>query len=70
MMLVESKPMINYKSMSKLLHFLDVKNFPKTQPPNIVGWEMSSCMHDVVVKKAKSLVEGASSSFLSFVMKS
>ncbi len=28
-MMVESRPMINYESMSKLLHFLDVKNFPK-----------------------------------------
>jgi hypothetical protein len=59
MMLVESKPMINYKSMSKLLHFLDVKKIKKTQQSNIVGWVMSSCMHDVVVKKAKSLVEDA-----------
>jgi hypothetical protein len=27
--MVESKPMTNCGSMNKLLHFLDVKNFPK-----------------------------------------
>ncbi len=28
-MLVEGTPMIDFESMSKLLHFLDAKNFPK-----------------------------------------
>jgi hypothetical protein len=35
--LVESRPMIDYESMSKFLHFLDVKNFPKTDWSNING---------------------------------
>ncbi len=58
-LLVENKPMTNYESMRKLLHFLDVKNFPKTHCSNIVGWEMVVCMHDLVVNKTKALVEGA-----------
>jgi len=29
-MLIEGKPMTDYESMSKLLHFLDVNFFPKT----------------------------------------
>jgi hypothetical protein len=37
-MLIEGKPMTDYESMCKLLHFLDVKNFPKTHCSNIVGW--------------------------------
>jgi hypothetical protein len=64
-MLDKSKPMTNYENMNKLLHFLDVKNFPKiTHWSNVVCWEMASCMHDVVVKKTKSLVEGVM--FISF----
>ncbi len=43
-MLVENKPMTNYESMSKLLHFLHVKNFPKSHCSNIIGWEMAVCM--------------------------
>jgi len=56
-MLAKGKPMINYKNMSKLLHFLDVKFFPKTHWSNIVGWDMTICMHDLVVNKTKSLFE-------------
>ncbi len=63
-MLVEGKPMTDYESMSKLLHFLNVKNFPKTHCSNIVGWEMATCMHDLVVNKTKPLVEGVR--FISF----
>ncbi len=49
--------MINYKSMSKLLHFFDLKNFPKTHWSNIFGWEMTTCVDDLVVNKTKSLFE-------------
>jgi hypothetical protein len=56
-MLAKGKPMINYKNMSKLLHFFDVKFFPKTHWSNIVGWELTICMHDLVVNKTKSLFE-------------
>jgi hypothetical protein len=56
--------MTNYESMSKLLHFLDVKNFPKTHWSNTSGWEMASCMHESVFNKTKSLVE--SGKFISF----
>jgi hypothetical protein len=56
-MLAKGKPIIKYESMIKLLHFFDVKNFPKTHWSNIVGWEMTTCMHDLVVNKTKSLVE-------------
>jgi hypothetical protein len=58
-MLSKGRPMTNYESMSMLLHFLDVKDFPKTHWSNIVVWEMVACMHDLVVNKTKSLVEGA-----------
>ncbi len=63
-MLVEGKSMIDYESMNKLLHFHNVKNFPKTHCSNIASWEMATCMHDLVVNKTKSLVEGAR--FISF----
>jgi hypothetical protein len=36
-MFVKGKPMIDYENMNKLLHFLDVKDFPKTHWSNIVG---------------------------------
>jgi hypothetical protein len=38
-MVSKVKPMI--KHMSKLLQFLDVKDFPKTHWSNLVGWEMA-----------------------------
>jgi len=56
-MLVEGRPMIDFESMNKLVHFLDVKNFPKTHWSNTSGWEMASCMHDLVVNKTKTFVE-------------
>jgi len=56
-MLVKGRPMTNFESMSKLLHFFDVKNFPKTHWSNTSGWEMTSCMHDLVVNKTKTLVD-------------
>jgi hypothetical protein len=36
-MFAKGKPMIDYVSMNKLLHFLDVKEFPKTHWSNIIG---------------------------------
>ncbi len=57
--------MINYKSMNKMLHFLDVKNFPKAHWSNIVSWEMATCMHDLVVNKTKSLFENVKLIFFS-----
>jgi hypothetical protein len=63
-MLVKGKPMTNYESMNKLLHFLDVKNFPKTHWSNTNGWEMASYMHELVFNKTKSLVESVK--FISF----
>jgi len=60
-MLSISLPMIDYESIGKLLHFLNVKNFPKTHWSNISGWEMAFCMHDLVVNKIESLVEGLGS---------
>jgi hypothetical protein len=51
--------------MNKLLHFFDVKDFPKTHWLNTIGWEMVACMHDLVVNKTKSLVEGTRFIFLS-----
>ncbi len=63
-MLVEGRPMTNYESMNKLLHFLDVKNFPKTHCLNTSGWEMAFCMHELVFNKTKFLVESAK--FISF----
>jgi hypothetical protein len=65
-MLVKGRPMIDYKNKSKLLHFVDVKNFPKTHWSNIVGWEMTTCMHVLVVNKTKSLFEDARLIFLSY----
>jgi hypothetical protein len=50
--------------MSKLLQFLDVKDFPKTHWSNSIGWEMTSYMHELVVKKTKDLVQVAR--FISF----
>jgi hypothetical protein len=60
-MLSKGIPMIDYESMGKLLHFLNVKNFPKTHSSNTSGWEMASCMHDLVVNQIESLVEGLGS---------
>jgi hypothetical protein len=51
-MMVEGKPMIDFECMNKLLHVLDVKNFP-THWSDTSGWEMASCMHDLVVNKPK-----------------
>jgi len=56
--LSKSIPITNYESMNKLLHFLDVKDFPKIHWSNISVWEMATCMQDLVVNKTKSLVEG------------
>jgi hypothetical protein len=56
-MLAKGRPMTNFESMSKLLYFLDVKNFPKTHWLNTNGWEMASYMHDLVVNKIETLVE-------------
>jgi hypothetical protein len=53
--------MINYESMCKLLHFLNVKNFPKTHWSNTSGWEMASYKHDLVVDKIESSIEGLGS---------
>jgi len=36
-MFVKGKPMIDYESMSKLLHFLYMKDFLKTHWSNIIG---------------------------------
>jgi len=49
--------MTDFESMSKLLHFFDVKNFLKTHWSNTSGWEMTSCMHDLVFNKTKTLVD-------------
>lgn len=65
-MLAKTKPMTNYENMNKLLNFLNVKNFSETYLLNVVDWEMASCMQDVVINKIKSLVQGASSIFLSY----
>jgi hypothetical protein len=51
-MLSKDKPMTNYESMRKLLHFLDVKIFPNTS-----GWEMASDTHELIVNRTKYLVE-------------
>ncbi len=51
--------MIDYENMSKLLQFLDVKDFPKTHWFNSIGWEMVSYMHELVVKKTRDLVQVA-----------
>ncbi len=59
-MLFKSRPMTNYKNMNKLLYFLDVKNIPKTKWSNIIGWKMSSSMHDLVVNTTKTMVDGVS----------
>jgi hypothetical protein len=50
--------------MSKLLQFLDVKDFPKNHWSNSIGWEMASYMHELVVKKTRDLVQVAR--FISF----
>ncbi len=68
-MLFKVRPMINYESMSKLLHFLDVKDFPKTHQLNIVVWEMAlACMIWLLTKPNLWLKVLGSSLFL--VMKS
>jgi len=41
-----------------------VKNFPKTHWSNSIGWEMTSYMHELVVKKTMDLVQVAK--FISF----
>lgn len=51
-MLSKGRPMNNYKSMRKLLHFLNVKSFPNTS-----GWEMASYTHELIVNRTKYLVE-------------
>ncbi len=50
--LSKGRPMINYKSMRKLLHFLDVKSFPNTS-----GWELTSYTHELIVNGTKYLVK-------------
>jgi hypothetical protein len=55
-MLVEGKSVIDFENMSMILHFLIVDNFPKPIGQTC-GWEMASCMHDLVVNKTKTLVE-------------
>jgi hypothetical protein len=51
-MLFKDKPMTNYESMRKLLHFLDVRSIPNTS-----CWEMASYTHELIINKTKSLVE-------------
>ncbi len=51
----ENKPMTNYENMKNLLQFLE--DFPKTHWSNSIGWGMPSCMHELVVKKPKDLVQ-------------
>jgi hypothetical protein len=34
-----------------------VKDFPKTHWFNSIGWEMTSYMHELVVKKTRGLVQ-------------
>jgi len=63
-MVSKAKPMIDYENMSKLLQFLDVKDFPKTHWSNSIGWEMANYMHELVVKKTRDLVQVAK--FISF----
>ncbi len=39
--------------------FFDLKDFPRTYWANLVGWEMGSYMHELMVKKTKDLVQAA-----------
>ncbi len=64
-MVSKGKPMIDYENMNKLLQFLDVKDFPKTHWYNLVGWEMVSYMHEIMVKKTRGFIQVAKSISLS-----
>jgi hypothetical protein len=65
-MLFEDRPLTNWKNMKKLLHFFNVKNFPKTHwLKTQYGWKMASCMHKLVVSKTKTMVEDARLIFIS-----
>jgi len=33
----DNKPMIDYETMNKLMHFLDLKKFPKINSSNTIG---------------------------------
>ncbi len=33
----DNKPMIDYETMNKLMHFLNLKNFPKINSSNTIG---------------------------------
>jgi hypothetical protein len=37
LMFCDNKPMIDYETMNKLMHFLDVKNFSKINLLNTIG---------------------------------
>jgi hypothetical protein len=60
----ESKPMTNYENMRNLLQFFDVHDFPRTHWSNWIGWGMASCMHELVVKKTRDLVQAIRFIFL------
>jgi len=64
-MVSKGKPMIDHENMGKLLQFLDVKDFPKTHWSNLVGWEMVSYMHELVVKKTRDFIQATKSISLS-----
>jgi len=42
-----------------------VKDFPKTHWSNLVGWEMASYMHELVVKKTRDFIQATKSISLS-----
>jgi hypothetical protein len=58
--------MIDYENMSKLLQFLDVKDFLRTCWPNLINWGMASCMHELVLKKTEDLIQATR--FISFLL--
>jgi hypothetical protein len=60
----ESKPMTNYENMRNLLQFLDVQDFLRTHWSNLIGWGMASCMHELVLKKTRDLVNATRFIFL------
>jgi predicted membrane chloride channel (bestrophin family) len=65
-LLSKGRPMTNYDNMSKLLQFLDVKNYPRMYWYNNTGYEIATYMHEVVVNKTLNLVQNVQFISLSY----
>jgi hypothetical protein len=41
----------------QVVAILDVKDLPKPQSSNLIGWGMANCMYELMLKKTKDLVQ-------------